>query len=73
MRTRYTQEIEVDGWTRMIPVGPDYRIACCDCGLVHDLEFTLDQDDQIYMRARRNRRATAGRRRYLKTRRSPCQ
>jgi hypothetical protein len=67
MRAKYTKEIEKDGWTRDIPVGLVYRIACCDCGLVHDLEFRLDRDNQIYMRARRNRRATGQRRRYL-----PC-
>jgi hypothetical protein len=64
MKAKYTQEIEVEGWTRDIPVGPTYRIACCDCGLVHDLVFWVE-DDQIYMRAQRNRRATAQRRRHL--------
>jgi hypothetical protein len=65
MRAKYTQEIEVGGWTRNIPVGPAYRIACCDCGLVHDLAFSVGADDQIYMKAQRNRRATAQRRRHI--------
>ena len=65
MKAKYTREIETNGWTRDIPVGPTYRIACCECGLVHDLVFRLDEDDQIYMKARRNRRATAQRRRHL--------
>jgi len=29
-----------DGWTRWISPRPGiYRMACCDCGLVHDIDF----------------------------------
>lgn len=29
-----------DGWSREImPIMTGYKLACCDCGLVHDTEF----------------------------------
>lgn len=39
--TRYRREVEGDdGWSRWVqPVMRGYRLACCDCGLVHDMEF----------------------------------
>ena len=38
---RYDQvEDAGDGWTTWIqPVMSGYKMACCDCGLVHDLDF----------------------------------
>jgi len=31
-----------DGWTRWVsPIMTKYRMACCDCGLVHDIEFKI--------------------------------
>lgn len=38
---RFRKEHEVeDGWSRWVqPVMTGYRMACCDCGLVHDMEF----------------------------------
>jgi hypothetical protein len=38
------------------------RIACCDCGLVHDFVFRV-RNGRIEFRASRNARATAGKRR----------
>lgn len=38
-----------------------YRIACCDCGLVHDMEFRV-RDGKIELRAWRNPQATGGKR-----------
>lgn len=69
MKARWTQEIEreVDGgWTRWIPIDGDrHRIACCDCGLVHDLEFKANENEtRLLMRAKRNKRSTAQRRRH---------
>mgnify|MGYP003139789869 CR=1 FL=1 len=33
-------EEEETGWARWVPpVMTGYKIACCDCGLVHDMEF----------------------------------
>lgn len=67
MKARWTQEIEREadgGWTRWIPIeGDRYRIACCDCGLVHDLEFDRS-DDALAFRAKQNMRSTAQWRRH---------
>jgi len=41
---KFTQEIEnEDGWTDFIEPKDleNYKIACCDCGLVHKLELTV--------------------------------
>ena len=59
---RYRQRIDGDGFT--VPNGQVTRWACCDCGLVHDLAFVA-VDGEIGVAARRNRRATAARRRSL--------
>jgi len=54
-----------DGWTRWIaPDMEKYRLSCCDCGLIHDMEYDVDKDGQIWFRAKRNERATAQHRRY---------
>lgn len=39
-----------------------WRIACCDCGLCHDLRFEVCKGI-LYVVATRNQRATAARRR----------
>jgi len=44
MMPRYRKEHEVEGgWSRWVqPVmHKPYRMACCDCGLVHDMEFSV--------------------------------
>jgi hypothetical protein len=50
--TKYRQEIEQeDGWSDEIAPNMDvYKMACCDCGLVHDITFwvvkvTKENDD----------------------------
>lgn len=64
MIRRYMEHpIDIDGWTEWIE--PDqklYRIRCCDCRLVHDLQFRID-DGKVQFRARRNIRRTAASRR----------
>ena len=51
-------------------IGVVNRIACCDCGLVHDHIFKLDAKNRVtpllFMRTWRNNRATAAMRRYRK-------
>lgn len=39
-----------------------YRFMCCDCSLVHVLEFRV-RGDQVEMKATRHKRATAAARR----------
>ena len=67
--TRYRDENRsMNGrWTRDIyPVMHEdrpYKMACCDCGLVHDIEFWIDEGTDggahVAMRVARNNRATA--------------
>jgi len=44
--------------------GRKHRIACCDCGLVHDLEFRI-RKGKIEFRAFRHNRATGQKRRWM--------
>lgn len=60
-----------DGWTDWVHPLPGYRMQCCDCGLVHDMEFAIVQpngedtrlndgegpEGVIILRARRERPA----------------
>jgi hypothetical protein len=41
------------------------RLGCCDCGLIHDVAWSVF-GKRLFMRVRRNERATAQRRRHLK-------
>jgi hypothetical protein len=41
-----------------------HRIACCDCGLVHDFKFSR----AVRFRAFRDKRATAAKRAWLRKR-----
>ena len=40
-----------------------YKLACCDCGLVHDMDFRVLEGKHVAFRVRRNERSTAGMRR----------
>jgi hypothetical protein len=67
---RYRKETAVDGrWSRQVqPVMRDvqpYKMSCCDCGLVHDIEFWIE-DDHVQMRVARNNRATGQVRRHMR-------
>lgn len=61
MRAKYTQRHDGEGFT--VPSGELYRIACCDCGLVHDFVFVSEDGKPIGVAASRNARSTAQRRR----------
>jgi hypothetical protein len=43
MRRKYPQMYErADGWCDWItPIHDGYRMMCCDCGLVHALQFKI--------------------------------
>jgi hypothetical protein len=69
---RYRQETAENGrWSRVVqPVMRDvqpYKMACCDCGLVHDIEFWVE-DGHVKMRVARNNRATGQVRRHMRSR-----
>lgn len=50
------------------PVHDGYKMACCDCGLVHVMDFRVFKDSKgrlsVKFRARRNNRSTAMMRRH---------
>lgn len=50
------------------PVQEGYKMACCDCGLVHRLDFKVAEDGFVSLRAFRDNRATAAIRRERKKR-----
>lgn len=58
---RYKKRDDCEGFT--VPSGQIYRIACCDCGLVHDFVFVSEDGKPIGIAAKRNNRATAAKRR----------
>lgn len=51
------------------PVRRGWRLACCDCGLVHEMDFMLApaaNGKKILIRFRRNNMATAAKRKRAK-------
>ena len=61
--TKYIQRHDGEGFS--VPSGEVYRIACCDCGLVHDFVFVSEDGKDIGIAARRNNRSTAQRRKSI--------
>ena len=53
-------------WVR--PVESGYKMACCDCGLVHNLDFRVVEEDRprVEFRVFRNYRSTGQIRRWMK-------
>ena len=58
---KYKQPEEGE-WVR--PNMDGYKMACCDCGLVHILQFRVEDLDTIEFRAFRNNRSTGQMRRH---------
>lgn len=53
-----------DGWCDWVhPVQTGYRMACCGCGLVHEVDYRVNAENQAEWRMRIDRRATANMRR----------
>ena len=95
---KYKREVQSDGeWTDEIYPNFYYKLCCCDCGLVHDIQFEVwrvkgrkiikltksngvllphtefelhkkldKRTHQVGMKVKRNNRATAQVRRYMK-------
>jgi hypothetical protein len=61
--SRYKQRKDYEGFE--VPSATIYKIACCDCGLVHDFVFISEDGKPIGIAVRRNNRATAQRRRHI--------
>ena len=63
--TKYVQRYDEEGF--VVPLNKIYRLACCDCGLVHDVVWAYDKKTkELGMAVRINNRATAQRRRNIK-------
>jgi hypothetical protein len=61
---KYIQRKDGEGWEEIAE--EPFRIACCDCGLVHDIVVVVrGKGKEIGIAAARNNRATAQRRRRL--------
>lgn len=64
---KFRREIEnEDGWSDWIHPLDGYKMACCDCGLVHNMQFRIDDIGRINFRASRNNRSTGQMRRAMK-------
>jgi hypothetical protein len=59
---RYTKPGEGE-WLK--PVHNGYKLGCCDCGLVHKMDFRVVKG-KVEFRAFRDERATAQKRRWRK-------
>lgn len=65
--TRYLRMVELDdGWSEWVHPLPGYKMSCCECGLVHNMQFKIVEKGRIIFRAQRNSRATAAVRREKK-------
>jgi len=56
---RYPQ-VYANEWAR--PVMKGYRMQCCDCGLIHEMDFKIirwGRGHKVLFRARRHERAKA--------------
>lgn len=49
----------------VLPIKRGYRMACCDCSLVHTMDFRI-HEGSVQFRVFRNNRATAAMRRKRK-------
>lgn len=60
---RITYHQQTDGEWVQLKSMKGYKLGCCDCGLIHTLDFRIVKG-KIQFRAFRDNRATAQRRRH---------
>ena len=58
--SRYVQRKDGEGWT--VTPGEVFKLACCSCGLVHQVVIVVE-DGVVGIAAKRDNRATGQRRR----------
>ena len=63
MKSKITQRYDYEPFE--VPIGEKYRLVCCDCSLVHDVVFLIE-DGKLFMTAVQNRKSTSQKRRALK-------
>ena len=61
MSRRYPQVSDGE-WVQ--PNMREYKMACCDCGLIHRMQFRIVKGKKVQLRAWRDNRATGQYRRY---------
>lgn len=64
MKTKYQKRTDNEGFE--VPNGEIYKLACCDCGLVHQIVILapgVKKGSPLGFAAKRDNRATAARRR----------
>ena len=59
---KYDRPKEGEWWA----AGALFRLACCDCGLVHDFEMRVLSDGEVELRGSRNERSTGQIRRHMR-------
>ena len=65
-----SETVNEDGWSKWVWPAMDelgvqhYRIACCDCCLVHRIAFYVDSTGEVAVAFRRDNRRTGQIRRY---------
>lgn len=63
MRTRKEHAVGPRGFSRWVQPRPDkYFMVCCDCGLVHEMQFRIAKGktiERVQFRARRARNKTS--------------
>jgi len=60
---RISKTVGSDGWSAWEwPIQSGYRLACCGCGLVHNVNFRV-KNDETQLQFQINRKATAAMRR----------
>ena len=61
--SRLSNSVDETGWSAWEkPIMEGYRLACCDCGLVHLVNFRI-RSRMVEMQFKRHARATAAMRR----------
>lgn len=65
--TRYEKHTHEPGdwtdWFQPVPTG--YKMSCCDCGLVHGVDFRI-LNGRVQLRVQRLNRSTAMKRRWMR-------
>lgn len=62
--SRYAQRFDNEGWTEQS--GVPFKIACCHCGLVHQMVIVAGKKGELGIAAKQDLRATAAMRRKKK-------
>lgn len=64
---KYKQQYD-DDTLEFDPKGDIWKIACCDCGLVHEIALAVEDNGNIGVAIKSDKRATAQKRRHKKYR-----